>query len=139
MRIVRIIVAGKPIAKGRVRFGHGHAFAPERTVAYESQVALAAQAAMEGRPPVTGPVAVRLVAWLPIARSWPHKKQFAAELDALRPIGKPDLDNFAKILDALNLIVWNDDSQVVDLSVSKHYDLAPRLEITVDALPDTNS
>ena len=76
---------------------------------------------------------------MPIAKSWPQKKQFAAECNALRPIGKPDLDNYAKILDALNLIVWNDDSQVVDLTVFKYYDHAPRLEITVDALPNIES
>jgi Holliday junction resolvase RusA-like endonuclease len=134
--IVKIIVAGKPVAKGRVRFtGHGRAFTPERTVAYESMVALAAQTAMEGRPPVSGPVAVRLVAYLPIAKSWPRRRYFLSEINLLRPIGKPDLDNIAKIIDALNHIVWNDDSQVVDMELHKYFDQTPRLEITVDALP----
>lgn len=132
-RIVEFIVAGRPLAKGRVRFtGAGHAFTPDRTVAYESKVALAAQAAMTGRPPDTGPVAVMLYAYLPIAVSWPLKKQLAAELGHLRPTGRPDLDNIAKMLDALNGIVWADDSQIVEFHSFKRYDAAPRLVVTVD-------
>jgi Holliday junction resolvase RusA-like endonuclease len=135
MRIVEFIVAGRPLAKGRVRFtGAGHAYTPERTVAYESQVALAAQAAMRGRPPDTGPVAVWLHVYLPIAPSWPLKKQMAAELGHLRPTGRPDLDNFAKTLDALNHIVWADDSQIVELHVFKRYDQSPRLAVIVDTV-----
>jgi len=41
---------------------------------------------------------------------------------AIRPTNKPDLDNIAKIiLDSLNGIAYKDDSQVVSLTVIKHY------------------
>jgi Holliday junction resolvase RusA-like endonuclease len=135
MRIVQFSVAGKPMAKARVRFtAKGHAYTPGKTVAYEGQLALAASQAMNGQPPVEGPVAVTLEVHIPIAASWPAKKRLAAQSDKLRPTGKPDLDNFAKMLDALNLIVWNDDSQIVELCVFKRYSLYPQMAITVDTI-----
>jgi Holliday junction resolvase RusA-like endonuclease len=36
----------------------------------------------------------------------------------------------AKVIDALNGIVWRDDSQVVSLTVEKFYSARPRLELT---------
>jgi Holliday junction resolvase RusA-like endonuclease len=135
MRIVQFTVAGKPLAKGRVRFtAKGQPYSPSRTVAYEGQLAAAAQAAMAGRPPAEGPVAAVLEVYLLIAPSWPRKKRLLAEIGKLRPIGRPDLDNFAKMLDALNFIVWNDDAQIVELSVFKRYSLSPQMTVTVDAI-----
>ena len=137
MRIVQFTVAGKPMAKGRVRFSaKGHTYTPGRTVAYEGQLALAAQTAMNGRPPVEGPVAVTLEVHMPVATSWSRQKRLDAESGRLRPTGRPDLDNFAKMLDALNLIIWNDDSQIVELCVFKRYSLSPQMAITVDTIGD---
>jgi len=137
MRIVQFTVAGKPLAKGRVRFTKtGHAFTPDRTVNFEGKLALAAQAAMNGRPPVEGPVAVTLEVLLPIAKSWSREKRLLAAGGGLRPTGRPDLDNFAKMLDALNMVVWGDDSQIVELVVFKRYSDAPQLAITVDTIFD---
>ena len=138
MRLVEFVVAGKPLAKARVRFTKsGHVFTPGKTVAYEGQLAFAAQQAMDGRPPVSGPVAVTLEVHLPVAASWPAKKRQAALSGTLRPTGRPDLDNFAKMLDALNLVVWNDDSQIVELCVFKRYSPSPQMAVTVDLL-DSN-
>ena len=135
MRIVQFTVTGRPLAKGRVRFTKtGHAFTPERTVGFEGKLALAAQQAMDGRPPVEGPVAVTLEVLLPIAVSWSKKKREEAMVGRLRPTGRPDLDNFAKMLDALNMVVWNDDAQIVELVVFKRYSEAPQLAITVDTI-----
>ena len=137
MRVVQFTVTGRPLAKGRVRFTKsGHAFTPDRTVGFEGKLALAAQAAMDGRPPAEGPVAVTLEVLLPIPKSWSLKKYVAARDGTLRPTGRPDLDNFAKMLDALNLVVWNDDSQIVELVVFKRYSEAPQLAITVDTIFD---
>ena len=137
-RICEIIIAGRPGAKGRVRFARktGHAYTPERTVAYEGRVASAAQAVMNGRPPASGPVAVRLDVRLPIPASWPPKRHLAAELGYLRPTGKPDIDNYIKILDACNLIIWGDDAQVVEVSAFKRYSVTPGMTITVDRVED---
>lgn len=124
---------GAPMGKERVRFSRasGRTFTPERTVAYEGRLALAAQHAMAGRPLLEGPLAVDIVARMPIAASWPKKRQAAALEGAERPVKKPDADNIAKMLDALNLVVWPDDGQVVDLRVQKFYSAAPSLTVQV--------
>ena len=135
MRVVQIIMTGKPLAKGRPRFTRsGHSYTPARTVAYEGQLALAAQEAMDGKPPVDGPLSVLLDVQMPIAISWSAKKKTVAYSGELRPIGRPDLDNFAKMLDALNFIVWNDDAQIVELHITKRFSLTPQMEIIVDTV-----
>jgi Holliday junction resolvase RusA-like endonuclease len=50
----------------------------------------------------------------------------------LRPTSRPDTDNYIKsVQDALNGIVWKDDSQVVALIADKWYSDKPRIEIDV--------
>jgi Holliday junction resolvase RusA-like endonuclease len=134
----KLILSGQPVAKGRVRFARstGRAFTPEKTVAYETRLALAAQEKMNGTPPFEGPLRVNIWAELQVPASWSQKKQRAAIEGRLRPTGRPDLDNYAKILDALNLIVWVDDGQVVDLYARKQYSTQPKLVIEVDRLDD---
>lgn len=45
------------------------------------------------------------------------------------PIG--DVDNYAKgVLDCLNTKAWKDDSQIVELRVSKQYSSSPRIVVT---------
>lgn len=136
--MIRIELAGAPLGKERVRVTRaGHAYTPERTVNYESRLALAAQRAMEGRAPLGGPLKVDVTAYMPIADSKPKKWKAAALTGGERPTKKPDWDNFGKILDALNLIVWTDDAQIVDGRVQKFYSDRPRMEILVRPVEPT--
>ena len=49
--------------------------------------------------------------------------------------GKPDLDNVAKaILDGLNAVAFEDDSQIVGLQITKSYGERPRAEIQISDL-----
>ena len=86
---------------------------------------------MEGRDQLQGPVRVGIRAFMqtPQAIAKHKRKGPAAESGELRPLTKPDVDNFAKVIDALNGIVWRDDSQVVELLVEKFYSSRPRLEL----------
>lgn len=112
----------------------GHAYTPERTVNYESRLALAAQQVMAGRALLDGPLEVSVEAHMPVAESKPKKWRAAALAGEIRPVKKPDLDNLAKILDGLNLVVWVDDSQIVQMMIAKHYSDQPRMEIHVRPL-----
>lgn len=136
--MIRIVLSGPPMGKERVRFvkATGRAFTPERTVNYESRLALAGQQQMNGRPPLEGPLSVTVKAYMPIAKSWPKKRIAAALAGTERPTKKPDADNFGKILDGLNMVVWADDEQIVDLHVEKHYSDQPRMEVEVRALQE---
>jgi Holliday junction resolvase RusA-like endonuclease len=132
---VTIVLAGPPMGKERVRMTRaGHAYTPERTVNYESRLALAAQQTMNGRALFDGPLEVEIVAFMTIPESKSKKWKADALSGVLRPTKKPDYDNFAKICDALNLVVWIDDAQVVDGRIRKFYSAAPRMEITVRSL-----
>lgn len=131
--MIEIVLAGAPMGKERVKFSHvtGTAYTPERTVNYEGRLALAAQEVMAGRSLFDGPLVVDIVAFMPISPSWPKKKQAAARAGDLRPTKKPDWDNFGKILDALNLVVWIDDSHIIQGRVDKFYSDRPMMTIRV--------
>jgi Holliday junction resolvase RusA-like endonuclease len=130
-----IMLAGEPVAKGRPRFGkNGVTYTPVKTQRYEGSLAWAAQVAMNGRTPFETALHVRIFVYKGVPDSWSSKKKSAALLGVIRPTGKPDVDNYAKCMDALNKIVWTDDSLIVDLTVRKCYSERPRLEIHVRTL-----
>ena len=64
--------------------------------------------------------------------SWTRKRRDDALAGVIRPTGKPDYDNIGKVVDALNGIVWVDDSQIVDARIRKLYDERARLVIEVE-------
>lgn len=91
---------------------------------------------MEGRDQLHGPTRVRIRAFMQTPQTIAkHKsKGPAAEAGEIRPVTKPDADNFAKVIDALNGIVWPDDNQVVELTVEKFYSQRPRLEMLAEEI-----
>lgn len=124
----------EPVGKGRPRYTRaGHAYTPKKTRAAELTIATAARAFMKDRKPFPGPVSVRLTAVFPVPKSWSKRKREDAGAGLIAPTVKPDADNLAKlVLDALNGIVFQDDKQVVDISLTKRYDAAPALLIRVE-------
>lgn len=128
-----IELSGSPVGKGRARFvrATGVAFTPAKTRRYESHLRLAAQDAMGSRLPIEGPVTIRMIAKLPVPNSWSHSKKAKAFLGILLPQSKPDIDNYLKLCDALNEVVFRDDKQIVDAGVTKIYSDKPALRIEV--------
>ena len=129
-------IPGPPIGKGRPRaFRMGNSVrmhTPEKTASYESLVKLAARMAMKSAAPMALPVALSLIVLHPIPKSWSKRRQEAALAGTERPTTKPDADNVAKVIaDACNGIVWVDDAQVVELSVSKRYSSTPGVMVEV--------
>ena len=50
----------------------------------------------------------------------------------IRPMKKPDFDNFGKIVcDSLNDIAYHDDAQIVDAQVRKFFSDDPRVVVTI--------
>ena len=79
----------------------------------------------------TGPVRIEARAIFTIPKSWPKSKKQAALVGEVQHTGKPDADNVLKIVgDALNGIVWADDSQIVSASINKRYGVQPALVLT---------
>lgn len=81
---------------------------------------------------LTGPLNVHVKIYRNIPKSFSKKKTEEAENGILRPVTKPDVDNYYKgIGDALNEVIWKDDSQVISLTVEKFYSKRPRAEINI--------
>ena len=116
--MISIIVPIDPIPQPRPKFGNGRAYQPKRTVAYKEFVSLAAKTAMSGRK-IFDKNAVDI-----------HICFYRKFSPTSRNYG--DFDNLAKaICDALNGIVYRDDSQIVRCVIEKRQDkLNPRVEIT---------
>ena len=116
------------------RGGFARAYTPEKTVAYEGLIALAAQDAMAERPLIEGPVYLHVTAVFPIPPSWTKKRKASLSGSAWHT-GKPDGDNIAKAVgDGLNGIAFKDDSQVALCKVLKVYGDKPGLDVIVEAL-----
>ncbi len=131
---LRFEIPGPPKGKGRPRFlrASGRAFTDTNTRNYEAEVRAHGAEAMEGQPPVEGPVEVTVDAVMPIAISWPKWKQEAARGLALRAVCTPDIDQIVKAaLDGLNKVVFRDDRQVVSIRANQRYGDRPRLEIEI--------
>lgn len=133
---VVIHLAGPPRGKGRPRFGRRGSFVAvwtdKKTTGYENLLSDAAIEAMKPALPHLGALSVRIEAGMPIPDSWSQKKQRAAIAGDVAHIGKPDFDNIAKIVgDALNKIVWKDDSQIIVCAFRKFYAADPALTVSV--------
>jgi Holliday junction resolvase RusA-like endonuclease len=101
---------------------------------YEGVVAGCAAQAMGAREPFEGPLRVTIRATFLVPKSWTQKRKNAA----VWKTSKPDADNLAKIVDALNAIVWRDDAQVCELTVQKRYGTIAGLTVSVETLPATS-
>ncbi len=130
---ITIEIPVQPVAKGRPRMTRsGHAYTPAKTRAYEKLVKTLATEAMRGRELLVGALSVVASVFMTIPQSWSaRKKRLALEGEVL-PTGRPDLDNLIKAaVDALNEVVFADDSQIVDLTAMKRYGEKPLLKITI--------
>lgn len=128
-----IELEGQPVAKARPRFGNGRVYTAAKTSSFETALKLAGKAVMRGKTPMDGAVRVEITALFEIPASWSKAKRAAALNGQVRPTGKPDFDNIAKAAgDALNKIVWVDDSQIVYATVAKRYSDRPRLRVEVE-------
>lgn len=133
--IVNFTVPGVPVPKARARVvnikGRSVSFTPKKTKDYELVLASIAGLAMRGRPLLTGPLVVNATFILPIPASWTKKKKESARLQRLRPTTRPDLDNLLKVIDGLEMVVFKNDSQIVEAHVVKVYGENPCAEFKV--------
>ena len=117
-----INIPGKIVGKQRPKFSRQGNFVktytPEKTVNYENWVKMCWMQSEQEK--LSGNIIAVIVARFMIPQSYSNKKR--KELNEKPCPKKPDCDNIAKsILDALNGIAYDDDAQIVDLSVSKVY------------------
>lgn len=119
---IQLIIPGRVKGKGRPRFGRGHAYTPKDTVDYEKKIKAVARSAFA--KPLAGKVKLHV---------------FVSQVKPKKPTNdypyKPDLDNVVKIvMDSLNRIAYNDDTQVVEIEARKFYDEVDQLLVRVREL-----
>ena len=144
MSIVRFIMPGVPRGKARPRArivgGHAHIYTPSVTASEEGAVRLFTSQAMRGRPPMDGPIDLRLAAYMPVPPSWSEKKRKSALAGRIMPTGRPDVDNIAKlVMDGMKGIAWRDDTQVVNFAAWKRYSDEPRIVVEARGMTDAGS
>jgi Holliday junction resolvase RusA-like endonuclease len=134
--MVTYMVEGNPVGKGRPKFARRgnfvSAYTPTKTRDYESVIKEAAQKAMGSNELLETPVTVAIYITVPIPQSYSKKRSEACLNGSEKPIKKPDIDNIAKcFLDAMNEIVYKDDTQVLTLHITKVYGTVGMVEVMV--------
>lgn len=132
---LHFMVEGTPIGKGRPKFARRGNFVstytPTKTRNYEDIIKAAATEAMT-EPPIETPISVFVYIAVPVPMSYSKKRKENCLVGIEKPVKKPDIDNVAKcFLDAMNGIVYKDDSQVVSLHVTKVYGTVGQVEVLV--------
>lgn len=138
-RYIALTVYGNPVAQGRPRFsrqgGFVKAYDPEKSKAYKSLIRLELRPLLSNPDftPIDKACSLFLKVFRAIPNSFSKKKRYAASEGVIRPITKPDTDNYVKgVLDALNGTVLKDDSVVCEIFAQKFYSERPRIEVVIE-------
>ena len=129
------VIKGEPKGKGRPRFTKtGRVYTPAETSRYEELVRLSYLNMAKGYK-FTSPVRVTIKAFCKPPKGKSKKVVEDMLNGRILPTKKPDADNVAKIiLDGLNKVAWDDDTQVVDMMVTKRYSEDPMVAVIIEAI-----
>src|SRR5699024_3155797 len=104
---------------------------PKKVKDYKKYVASVAKQEWK-QEPLESALTVSIDVYRDIQKSGSKKNKQMKEDEIILPTNKPDITNYVKgIEDALNGIVYADDSQIVELIARKFYSHEPRIEITI--------
>lgn len=132
MSEIRFTVMGNAVPQARPRVftdkktGKARAVTPASTTAWRQWVGLAAQAHHPGQL-WDGPIRLQIDFYMQRPKSTPKR--------VVHPATKPDADNLYKaVTDALEGLIYTNDSRIVDVSLRKHYGDPPRVEVVLTQL-----
>lgn len=133
--MIKLVIPGEPMGKGRPRLGKYSTHTPVKTVNYENLVKeifiINKLKSIPERPQLKAVI----TSYYSIPESASKKKKELMRHGDIRPTKKPDCDNVAKIiLDSLNKVAYADDSQVVELTINKWYSEEPRVEVEIEVI-----
>jgi Holliday junction resolvase RusA-like endonuclease len=127
---MKLTILGDPVAKGRPKLtsfgGHARAYTPAKTRMAEDHIrSQIANQLPKGFVPFACPI------WITIG-IYKSKPKHAKKTD-IYPSRRPDLDNYIKtVLDAMNMVVFQDDALICSIKAQKDYDAIPRIEIEIN-------
>jgi len=134
--MVTFKVDANPVGKQRARYvkrgNFVQAYTPEKTRTYEALIKDAAKQAMGVSEPLETPVSLYLYIRVPIPVSATKKRLKAISDGTEKPIKKPDASNILKsVEDGMNSVVYKDDSQIVNIHVTKVYSSLPGVDVCI--------
>ena len=139
--MIHFKIEGKPVPQGRpraVRMGAGvRMYDPPKSKVYKQMVAAKVRSYMKinGIQTITEPLAVHLNFYFTPPKSYSKKRIRAIEAKEELFTKKPDLDNLAKlILDSCNNLLFKDDSQIIGLTIGKHYGHEDYVDVKVQII-----
>ena len=145
MNKLTFTVPGVPVPKARARITKRGSYTPAKSAEYERKVAILAKKAMLEQGFKMTDQAVKILIDFTLPRPQYHYKTSKGKtIDSVKEqykfalhTVKPDIDNLIKsVKDALNKVVWNDDSQVIQIEAYKDYGVNPECEIKVEIIDD---
>lgn len=120
----------RPRATGRGKFIR--MYDPPKTAKFKRELKQLARLEMQGKDKFDSAISVTIRFFRRVQKSISKREHARRTKGHVRPIVKPDLDNYIKsTLDALNGVIWTDDAAIVELNTSKWYADDPRIEIEV--------
>ncbi len=148
---ISFFIPGEPVAQGRSRMttgkktkivngkkvvikqaGKPRMYDAPKSAAYKNMVSMVASQKMLDKKLIEEAVSVIITVQKSIPRSWSKKKQAKAIEGSVRPIGRPDIDNYIKaVFDGLNGVVFKDDSQVTFIGATKQYSTTPGVSVVI--------
>ena len=134
--MVTFKVDANPVGKQRARYvkrgNFVQTYTPEKTRTYETLIKDAAIEAMGSSEALQTPVSLYLYIRVPIPASATKKRLQAIASGEEKPTKKPDASNILKsVEDAMNSVVYKDDSQIVNIHITKVYSSVPGVDICV--------
>ena len=150
MNRIYFSIPGKPKPQARHRTNKGRTYDPSAKLKADFALQSARYAP---KSPISGPVLLYLVFYMPVPKGAPKKQRLAIAGDDMIPwspykcsqesidrifrcnhlhIKRPDSTNLQKLVeDALNGLFWIDDSQVQIMGAPKIYSYNPRTEVEI--------
>lgn len=134
--MISIDLAGDPVPQQRPRYSsrgkHFHTYDPCAEIKEKFRWQIKSQYREE---PLTAPLNLTLIFYMPIPKSTSGIRKRQMLNGVIHHIKKPDIDNLEKFcLDCMNKIVFEDDSQIVELTAKKVYSTKPGTLIRIEPL-----
>ena len=139
--MIHFKIEGRAQPQGRpraVRMGKGvRMYDPPKSKAYKQMVSARVRSYMKinGIQTITEPLAIHLNFYFTPPKSYSKKRIRAIEAKEELFTKKPDVDNLAKsILDSCNNLLFKDDSQIIGLTIGKHYGHEDYVDVKVQII-----
>ncbi len=126
---ISFVIDGKPIPQARPRITKFGSYDPQA----KQKKAIRKKLVQEEYKPLKGALKSDIKFYIPIPKSTTKKARKLIESSEVHPIKKTcDIDNLIKfVFDTINGIIFEDDSQIIEVIAIKEYSDSPRTEIRI--------